>query len=69
MAFSKFQSLFIDLGIQLAACASFCLGVEGDLSVAGLFTQLGLERFRGVCILGFNSVEWFLSDIGAILAG
>ncbi|XP_053156809.1 long-chain-fatty-acid--CoA ligase ACSBG2 isoform X2 [Hemicordylus capensis] len=33
------------------------------------FIKLGLERFRGVCILGFNSVEWFLADIGAILAG
>ncbi|NWU98284.1 ACBG2 ligase, partial [Upupa epops] len=31
--------------------------------------QLGLERFHGVCILGFNSVEWFVADIGAILAG
>ncbi|XP_042336359.1 long-chain-fatty-acid--CoA ligase ACSBG2 [Sceloporus undulatus] len=33
------------------------------------FLKLGLERFHGVCILGFNSVEWFISDIGAILAG
>ncbi|XP_077188292.1 long-chain-fatty-acid--CoA ligase ACSBG2 isoform X2 [Paroedura picta] len=33
------------------------------------FLMLGLERFHGVCILGFNSVEWFLADIGAILAG
>ncbi|XP_060088609.1 long-chain-fatty-acid--CoA ligase ACSBG2 [Heteronotia binoei] len=33
------------------------------------FLKLGLERFHGVCILGFNSVEWFLADIGAILAG
>ncbi|XP_054836873.1 long-chain-fatty-acid--CoA ligase ACSBG2 isoform X2 [Eublepharis macularius] len=33
------------------------------------FIKLGLERFHGVCILGFNSVEWFLADIGAILAG
>ncbi|NXX94746.1 ACBG2 ligase, partial [Centropus bengalensis] len=31
--------------------------------------QLGLERFHGVCILGFNSAEWFIADIGAILAG
>ncbi|KAJ7308195.1 hypothetical protein JRQ81_008713 [Phrynocephalus forsythii] len=33
------------------------------------FLKLGLERFHGVCILGFNSAEWFISDIGAILAG
>lgn len=31
--------------------------------------QLGLERYHGVGILGFNSVEWFVADIGAILAG
>lgn len=31
--------------------------------------QLGLQRYHGVCILGFNSVEWFIADIGAILAG
>ncbi|NXC41028.1 ACBG2 ligase, partial [Penelope pileata] len=31
--------------------------------------QLGLKRFHGVCILGFNSPEWFIADIGAILAG
>ncbi|KAK7888867.1 hypothetical protein WMY93_024427 [Mugilogobius chulae] len=31
--------------------------------------RLGLERYHGVGILGFNSVEWFIADIGAILAG
>ncbi|XP_065601909.1 long-chain-fatty-acid--CoA ligase ACSBG2 isoform X2 [Cyrtonyx montezumae] len=33
------------------------------------FLKLGLERFHGVCILGFNSPEWFIADIGAIFAG
>ncbi|XP_065508582.1 long-chain-fatty-acid--CoA ligase ACSBG2 isoform X2 [Caloenas nicobarica] len=33
------------------------------------FLKLGLQRFHGVCILGFNSAEWFIADIGAILAG
>ncbi|KAF7236404.1 Long-chain-fatty-acid--CoA ligase ACSBG2 [Varanus komodoensis] len=33
------------------------------------FLKLGLEPFHGVCILGFNSAEWFIADIGAILAG
>ncbi|XP_074834494.1 long-chain-fatty-acid--CoA ligase ACSBG2 isoform X2 [Carettochelys insculpta] len=33
------------------------------------FIKLGLERFHGVGILGFNSSEWFIADIGAILAG
>lgn len=31
--------------------------------------QLGLERFHGVGILGFNSAEWFFSGVGAIMAG
>ncbi|XP_027767113.1 long-chain-fatty-acid--CoA ligase ACSBG2-like [Empidonax traillii] len=33
------------------------------------FLKLGLQRFHGVGILGFNSAEWFIADIGAILAG
>ncbi|KAL4634756.1 long-chain-fatty-acid-CoA ligase ACSBG2 [Arapaima gigas] len=33
------------------------------------FLKLGLERHHSVGILGFNSPEWFISDIGAILAG
>ncbi|XP_008331216.1 long-chain-fatty-acid--CoA ligase ACSBG2-like isoform X2 [Cynoglossus semilaevis] len=33
------------------------------------FLKLGLERYHGVCILGFNSAEWFMADIGAIYAG
>ena len=31
--------------------------------------QVGLEPHKAVCILGFNSVEWFVADVGAILAG
>lgn len=34
-----------------------------------VLVQLGLQRYHGVGILGFNSAEWFISDIGAILAG
>nr|XP_033792951.1 long-chain-fatty-acid--CoA ligase ACSBG2-like isoform X2 [Geotrypetes seraphini] len=33
------------------------------------FLKLGLEPFHGVGILGYNSMEWFISDIGAIMAG
>lgn len=36
---------------------------------ACVFVQLGLQRYHGVGILGFNSAEWFIADIGAILAG
>lgn len=41
-----------------------------DCCIAGrALIKLGLEPFHGVCILGFNSPEWFFSDIGAIMAG
>ncbi|KAJ8278567.1 hypothetical protein GJAV_G00088990 [Gymnothorax javanicus] len=33
------------------------------------FLKLGLERYHGVGILGFNSSEWFIADIASILAG
>ncbi|XP_026179035.1 long-chain-fatty-acid--CoA ligase ACSBG2 isoform X1 [Mastacembelus armatus] len=38
-------------------------------TAAKSFLKLGLQRFHGVGILGFNSAEWFIADIGAILAG
>ncbi|KAM8874891.1 long-chain-fatty-acid--CoA ligase ACSBG2 [Spinachia spinachia] len=38
-------------------------------TAAKSFLKLGLQRYHGVGILGFNSAEWFISDIGAILAG
>ncbi|XP_030048671.1 long-chain-fatty-acid--CoA ligase ACSBG2 isoform X2 [Microcaecilia unicolor] len=33
------------------------------------FLKLGLERFNGVAILGSNCPEWFIANIGAIMAG
>nr|CAH7763094.1 unnamed protein product [Callosobruchus chinensis] len=33
------------------------------------FLKLGLEYRHSVCILGFNSPEWFISDLAAIFAG
>ncbi|KAL1492729.1 hypothetical protein ABEB36_010941 [Hypothenemus hampei] len=38
-------------------------------TVAKAFIELGLEERHSVCILGYNSVQWFLSDLGAIFAG
>ncbi|XP_037338061.2 long-chain-fatty-acid--CoA ligase ACSBG2-like [Pungitius pungitius] len=38
-------------------------------AAAKSFLKLGLERFHGVGILGFNSPEWFISDVGCIFAG
>ena len=32
-------------------------------------SQLGLEPFHSVGILGFNSTEWVLAALGAIFAG
>lgn len=34
-----------------------------------LSLQLGLERYHAVGIIGFNSPEWFIADLGAIFAG
>ncbi|KAL4712632.1 hypothetical protein ACJJTC_007929 [Scirpophaga incertulas] len=38
-------------------------------TVAKAFLKLGLEKYHSVCILGFNSEQWFLSDLAAIHAG
>ena len=42
---------------------------EQSRIAAMAFVKLGLERFHSVCILGFNSPEWFISQMGAIMAG
>uniref|UniRef100_A0A3P8WG65 Long-chain-fatty-acid--CoA ligase ACSBG2 n=1 Tax=Cynoglossus semilaevis TaxID=244447 RepID=A0A3P8WG65_CYNSE len=38
-------------------------------TAAKSFLKLGLQRYHGVGILGFNSPEWFIADLGAIFAG
>ncbi|XP_077571558.1 long-chain-fatty-acid--CoA ligase ACSBG2-like [Stigmatopora nigra] len=38
-------------------------------AAAKSFIKLGLERYHAVGILGFNSPEWFIADLGCILAG
>ena len=40
-----------------------------QINVAVFMFQLGLEMYHGVSIIGFNSPEWFISDLGAIFAG
>ncbi|XP_054418102.1 long-chain-fatty-acid--CoA ligase ACSBG2 [Pteronotus mesoamericanus] len=42
---------------------------EACRKAARALIKLGLERFHGVGILGFNSVEWFVTYLGGILAG
>ncbi|XP_076715260.1 long-chain-fatty-acid--CoA ligase ACSBG2-like [Callospermophilus lateralis] len=42
---------------------------QGCRKAARALIKLGLQRFHGVGILGFNSVEWFIAALGAVLAG
>ena len=42
---------------------------EQSIIAAKAFIYLGLERFHSVGILGFNCPEWFISQMGAIMAG
>ncbi|KAM4888903.1 long-chain-fatty-acid--CoA ligase ACSBG2-like isoform 2-T2 [Thomomys bottae] len=42
---------------------------EACRKAAKALIKLGLERFHGVGILGFNSAEWFTAALGAIMAG
>ena len=42
---------------------------DDSCRAARAFIKLGLERMHGVCIMGFNSPEWFMSNFGAIFAG
>lgn len=42
---------------------------ERSRQVARALIALGVESRDGVAIIGANSLEWFLSDIGSILAG
>ncbi|XP_017770616.1 PREDICTED: long-chain-fatty-acid--CoA ligase ACSBG2 [Nicrophorus vespilloides] len=42
---------------------------ENIRTCAKAFLKLGLQRHHAVCILGFNSAEWFISDVAAIHAG
>ncbi|KYN35140.1 Very long-chain-fatty-acid--CoA ligase bubblegum, partial [Trachymyrmex septentrionalis] len=38
-------------------------------TVAKAFLKLGLERYHSVCIMGFNSPEWFITELATIYAG
>ncbi|CAH0727306.1 unnamed protein product, partial [Brenthis ino] len=38
-------------------------------TIAKAFLKLGLERYHSVCILGFNSEQWYIADLAAIHAG
>lgn len=36
-------------------------------AAAKSLVRLGLERFHGVCILGFNAPEWFIAYMAGIM--
>lgn len=38
-------------------------------AAAKSFLKLGLERYHGVGILGFNAPQWFIANVGCIFAG
>ena len=42
---------------------------EQSMRVAKSLVAVGVKRFEGVSIMGFNSPEWMMSDLGAIMAG
>ena len=42
---------------------------EQSRLAAMCFIKLGLQPFHSVCILGFNSPEWLVPQMGAIMAG
>uniref|UniRef100_A0A8C6A0M3 long-chain-fatty-acid--CoA ligase n=1 Tax=Marmota marmota marmota TaxID=9994 RepID=A0A8C6A0M3_MARMA len=48
---------------------NFSQDYQGCRKAARALIKLGLQQFHGVGILGFNSVEWFIAALGAVLAG
>ena len=42
---------------------------EQCMRVAKSLVAVGLKRFEGVSIMGFNSPEWMMADLGTIMAG
>ncbi|KAL5267519.1 hypothetical protein ACHWQZ_G004525 [Mnemiopsis leidyi] len=42
---------------------------EDCSTAAKAFIKLGLQPASAVCIMGFNAPEWFIADIGSIMAG
>jgi len=50
-------------------CLSYADYHSSIKTVARAFIKLGLEPRRTVAIFGFNSPEWFLSEMGSVYAG
>ena len=39
---------------------------EGSCLAAKAFLNLGLDRFHGICLMGYNSPEWFMAYFGEL---
>ena len=48
---------------------SFTEWYEQSLRVAKSLLAVGVKRFEGVSIMGFNSPEWIMAEMGTIMAG
>jgi len=57
------------LSLVYDSCITRDVQCVAEIRTIVLFCQLGLETFGGVGIIGFNSPEWFISDLAAIYAG
>ena len=40
---------------------------EGSCLAAKAFLNLGLDRFHGICLMGYNSPEWFMAYFGGLI--
>ncbi|TDH66334.1 hypothetical protein CCR75_005848 [Bremia lactucae] len=70
-AMEAFRTSLIKYGSANALMASYTYQTYYDkcCEFAKSLLHVGLERFQGVSIIGFNSPEWAIADIGAIFAG
>ena len=48
---------------------SYAQYYEQSVKLAKSLLAIGVKQFQGVSIMGFNSPEWMIANIGAILAG
>lgn len=62
-----FNSKYCDVTLKIIKMDAYCdlLGFSRDYlndvrTAAKGFIALGLERYHAVCILGFNTPEWFV---------
>ena len=64
-----FYHNIIIINISLQSVWTWSAYHQETRTVAKAFIDLGLEKYGSVCILGFNSPEWHISNLAAIFAG